>query len=193
MDSASWGIHGFAAHEDIEVHQEWAYVIEYALDTMDALVAFVSEPSIASYWCNQEIGWALGRHLLVVSVRLDRAPAGFTNRFQALKPAEPDQLAENLRNFLLSRNETGQLLTSAVIRSFEASNQWEEQTALSDGLEGLTWNATTLAQLEEAVRSNRKLDYASYVFGRIRRVFQAHGYQPDDEVAGYLRAREGKR
>jgi len=94
------GIHGFAAHEDIEVHAEWAHVIEYALDTADALVAFVSEPSTSSFWCNQEIGWALGRHLLVASVRLDRAPVGFTSRFQAQRAADPAQLAENLWNFL---------------------------------------------------------------------------------------------
>lgn len=190
---SSKGIHGFAAHEDIEVHAEWAHVIEYALDTADALVAFVSEPSLASYWCNQDIGWALGRHLLVVSVRLDRAPVGFTSRFQAQKAAEPAQLAENLRNFLLGRNETGQSLSSAVIRSLEASQQWEEQTALSATLEDLTWNAATLDQLEEAVRSNRKMDYAWYEFGRVRRIFEAHGYKPDDEVAAYRRAREGKR
>jgi hypothetical protein len=168
-------------------------VIEYALDTADAFVAFVSEPSLASYWCNQEIGWALGRHLLVVSVRLDSAPVGFTSRFQAQKAADPAQLAENLWNFLLGRNETGQSLSSAVIRSLEASLQWEQETALSATLEDLTWNAATLGQLEEAVRSNRKLDYAWHVFRRVRQVFEAHGYKPDDEVAGYLRAREGKR
>jgi hypothetical protein len=190
---SSKGIHGFAAHEDIEVHAEWAHVIEYALDTADAMVAFVSEPSLDSYWCNQEIGWALGRHLLVVSVRLDRAPVGFTSRFQALKAADPPQLAENLWSFMLGRNETGQSLSSAVIQSLEASQQWEEQTALSAAVEDLTWNAATLDQLEEAVRSNRKMDYAWYVFSRVRRIFEAHGYKPDDEVAGYLRAREGKR
>ncbi len=190
---SSKGIHGFAAHEDIEVHQEWAHVIEYALDTADALVAFVSEPSLASYWCNQEIGWALGRHLLVVSVRVDRAPVGFTGRFQALRSAQPAQLAEDLRNFLLGRSETGESLSSAVIRSLEASGQWEVQTAISAALDDLTWNTTTLDQLQEAIRSNRKMDYAWYVFGRARRIFAAHGYKPDDEVAAYLKAREGRR
>jgi hypothetical protein len=188
------GIHAFAAHEDIEVHQEWAHVIEYALDTADALVAFASEPSSASYWCNQEIGWALGRHLLVVSVALGHAPVGFTGRLQAMRANDdPAELAKNLWTFLLGRNETGQSLSTAVIRSIEASNQWEEQTALSASLQDFMWNAATLTELEEVVRSNRKLDYAWRVFGRVRHVFEAHGYQPDDEVAGYLRAREGKR
>jgi len=187
------GIHGFAAHEDIEVHAEWAHVIEYALDTADALVAFASEPSIVSYWCNQEIGWALGRHLLVVSVRLDHAPVGFTSHFQAQKATDPAPLAENLLNFMLGRNETGESLTSAVIRSLEASEHWEQATERSATMESLTWNATTLGQLEEAVRSNRKLDYAWHVFRRVRRIFEAHGYKPGDEVAEYLRAREGKR
>ena len=188
------GIHGFAAHEDIEVHQEWAHVIEYALDTADALVAFVSEPSLTSYWCNQEIGWALGRHLVVVSVRLGRAPVGFTGRLQAMRSNnDPAELAENLWTFLLGRSETSQSLSTAVIRLLEASQQWEEQTALSAAFEDLTWNAATLGELEEAIRSNRKMDFAWYVFSRVRRIFAAYDYKPDDEVAGYLRAREGKR
>jgi hypothetical protein len=182
-------IHGFAAHEDIEVHGEWAQVIEYALDTAEALVAFVSEPSLTSYWCNQEIGWALGRHLLVVSVRLDHAPVGFTSRFQAQKATDPAQLAGNLWNFMLGRNETGESLSSAVIRSLEASEHWEQATARSATLASLKWNTTTLGQLEEAVRSSRKLDYAFHVSGRIRRVFDAHGYKPDHEVTEYLRPR----
>ena len=189
---SSKGIHGFAAHQDIEVHAEWAHVIEYALDTADALVAFVSEPSTTSYWCNQEIGWALGRHLLVASVRLDRAPVGFTSRFQAQKAADPTQLAENLWNFMLGRNETGESLTSAIIRSLEASEHWEQATARSASLTSLTWNATTLGQLEEAVRSSRKLDYAWHVFRRVRQIFEAHGYKPGDEVVEYLRARGGE-
>jgi len=112
-------------------------VIEYALDTADAMVAFVSEPSLDSYWCNQEIGWALGRHLLVVSVRVDRAPVGFTSRFQALKAADPRQLAENLWSFMLGRIETRERLSGVVIRSVEASQYWEEATAVSAPLEAL--------------------------------------------------------
>jgi TIR domain len=186
------GIHGFVAHQDIDVQAEWAYVIEYALDTADALVAFTSEHSLTSPWCNQEIGWALGRDLLVVSVALGRAPTGFTSRFQAQKTTDdPQQLAGNLWNFLLGRKETGVTLSKAVINYLEASDNWEDATPRSAMLSSLQWTADTVSQLAEAVRSSRKLTEAYRVSGRVRQVFTGSGYQPDEEVGEYLQ--QGKR
>jgi len=182
------GIHGFVAHEDIDVQAEWAHVIEYALDTADAMVAFVSEHSLASPWCNQEIGWALGRDLLVVSVALGRVPLGFTSRFQAQRTTDdPAQLAGNLWNFLLGRGETGVTLSSSVINFLEESVNWEDATPRSGMLSSLQWTHDTIQQLAEAIRSSRKLTEAHRVSGRVRQVFAGFGYQPDEEVAEYLR------
>lgn len=186
------GIHAFVAHEDIDVQAEWAHVIEYALDTADALVAFVSEHSLVSPWCNQEIGWALGRHLLVVSVAMNQAPVGLTSRFQAQKATDdPAQLAGNLWNFLLGRRETGETLSSALINYLETSENWEDATPRSAMLSSLQWTAATVRQLAEAIRSSRKLTEAYRVSGRVKQVFAGCRYQPDDEVAEYLR--QGRR
>jgi hypothetical protein len=185
---SSKGIQGFVAHEDIDVQAEWAQVIEYALDTADALVAFVSGDSLVSPWCNQEIGWGLGRHLLVVSVAIGRAPVGFTSRFQALKSTDDSaQLAGDIWNFLLSRRETGVTLSNAVISYLEASVNWEDATPRSAMLSSLQWTPDTVQQLAEAIRSSRKLTEAHRVSGRVRQIFTGSRYEPDEEVAEYLR------
>ena len=182
------GIHAFVAHDDIAVQAEWAHVIEYALDTADALVAFVSEPSTSSYWCNQEIGWALGRHQLVVSVGLGHAPVGFTGRLQAMRANnEPAELAEGIRRLLVDRVETAETFTLAYLNLFEESDSWEIARARATVLDDLHWNGSTLTRLAEAIRCNRKLTEAWRVPGRVRELFRRYGFETDAEVTEYLR------
>jgi hypothetical protein len=48
------GIHGFVAHVDIEPTREWQGEIESALETCDALCAYLTPDFISSRWCDQE-------------------------------------------------------------------------------------------------------------------------------------------
>ncbi|MCX5877461.1 MAG: toll/interleukin-1 receptor domain-containing protein [Deltaproteobacteria bacterium] len=59
-------ISGFVAHEDIEPNNDWQNSIEYALKTMDFLVALITPGFFSSIWTNQEIGYALGMNRKVV-------------------------------------------------------------------------------------------------------------------------------
>lgn len=79
-----YGIHGFAAHEEIEPSIDWQNEIESSLGSMDALLTLLTPGFSASLWCNQEVGWALGRGNLALSVRLGEDPRGFVGRFQAV-------------------------------------------------------------------------------------------------------------
>src|SRR4051794_31447727 len=79
-----YNVHGFVAHKDIEPTTQWQNEIEAALNTADALVALLSPGFSASFWCNQEVGWALGRSCLPISVRLGEDPRGFVGKFQAV-------------------------------------------------------------------------------------------------------------
>jgi hypothetical protein len=64
-----YGIDTFVAHEMIEVSKEWQEEIELALATCDALAALVTEDLINSAYCDQEIGFAMGRRIVVIPVR----------------------------------------------------------------------------------------------------------------------------
>jgi hypothetical protein len=78
-----YGISSFVAHNDIEPTLEWQVQIETALATCDALVALLHDKFHASYWTDQEIGFAMGRGVPVFAVRLGETPYGFIGRFQA--------------------------------------------------------------------------------------------------------------
>src|SRR4029077_10001461 len=66
----------FVAHDRIEPSREWQGEIELALRTCELLVAYVTEDFKQSEWTDQEVGWALGRELVVIPVRVGAVPYG---------------------------------------------------------------------------------------------------------------------
>jgi len=74
----------FVAHDEIEPSREWQEVIELALRTCDVLLAYVTPDFNDSKWTEQEVGWALGRELVVVPLKVGADPYGFFGTYQAL-------------------------------------------------------------------------------------------------------------
>ncbi|MCU0662782.1 MAG: toll/interleukin-1 receptor domain-containing protein [Myxococcota bacterium] len=78
------GVSCFVAHQDIAPTSEWQDEIENALNSMDAFVALMTADFHDSNWTDQEVGFALGRGVPIIAVKLDRDPYGFIGKFQAL-------------------------------------------------------------------------------------------------------------
>jgi hypothetical protein len=89
---ASYGIDAFIAHEDVEPAPEWADEIVLALRSMHALCAIVTPEFHASRWCEQEAGFALGRPVPVISVRLGAEPSGFLRQLPVIEGADDADL-----------------------------------------------------------------------------------------------------
>jgi hypothetical protein len=100
-----WPFACFVAHDEIEPSLAWQEVIESALKTCDALIAFITSDFRKSAWCDQEVGWALGRGLVMIPVRLPDDPHGFAGSIQAV-PGEltedPGEIAENIATALMT-------------------------------------------------------------------------------------------
>ncbi len=79
-----FGISAFVAHADIQPTKEWQEEIENALASMDAFVALLTEGFHESDWTDQEVGYALGRSVPLIAVKLGKDPYGFIGKFQAL-------------------------------------------------------------------------------------------------------------
>lgn len=77
-------IAGFVAHEDIHPTLEWQGEIERALHTMDAFVAIHTPGFSQSYWTQQEVGFAVGKGVKIISLRMGEDPTGFISKHQAL-------------------------------------------------------------------------------------------------------------
>lgn len=96
------GISSFVAHNDIEPTKGWMDEILSALETAQAMVALFREGFHQSNWTDQEIGYAMGRRLLIIAVRSGQDPYGFIGQFQALNGVgkEPEQLANGIYQHL---------------------------------------------------------------------------------------------
>jgi hypothetical protein len=81
---AEMGISAFVAHDDIEPTLEWQKEIETALQSMDVMCALLTPDFRGSKWTDQEVGFALGRRVPVIPVRLGADPHGFIGKVQAV-------------------------------------------------------------------------------------------------------------
>ena len=97
-----YGISCFVAHEDIEPTKLWANEIENALKTMNCLCAIITPNFTNSKWCDQEVGYALGRRILVIPIRKDSDPYGLLGKIQGIqsKGKSANKLAEEIFQIL---------------------------------------------------------------------------------------------
>ena len=80
-----YAISSFVAHEDIEPTKEWQQEIEAGLKTMDALAAILMQGFKESNWCDQEVGVAVGRDVLIIPIRKGLDPYGFIGKYQGIQ------------------------------------------------------------------------------------------------------------
>lgn len=138
---ADFGVDAFVAHDDIEPGDEWRAVIKTALATCHALTAFLHSGFHDSQWCDQEIGWALGRHLLIIPVRFDEEDKrrdGFINdyqdviaaRFTGLPLARPAWLAERIFTRMLNDARTKEVGVRALAEAFVRCRSYDQTRKL---------------------------------------------------------------
>lgn len=118
-----FGISSFVAHVDIHPTKEWQDEIENALSSMDALVAILTEGFHDSLWTDQEVGFAFGRGVPIISVRLGKDPYGFIGKFQALSCSWV-MAAKEVTKILVKNNSMLNAYIKAVqnCRSFDHGN-----------------------------------------------------------------------
>lgn len=80
-----YGISSFVAHVDIEPTREWQSEIEAGLQSMDALAAILMPGFKESNWCDQEVGVAVGRGVLVIPIIRGLNPYGFISKYQGMQ------------------------------------------------------------------------------------------------------------
>ncbi len=129
---AIYGISCFVAHEDIEPTKEWASEIEKALLTMDCLCAIITTDFIKSKWCDQEVGFALGRRVLVIPIRKGYDPYGLMGKYQGVQSngKNANKLAKEIFDILCKNNRSkniyiknlGNLFLNS--KSTDEANKW---------------------------------------------------------------------
>lgn len=154
-----YGVNSFVAHEDIKPSKPWLEEIKKSLNRSDALVALISRGFASSDWCDQEVGWALGRGIDVIPVSLKVQPHGFAGMIQSIS-ADMDNprktvkaLIEALRG---SENANTQIkFNSSIALALCQSGSFAQSGELASRLvEGVAIPKVIKRKLREACEKN---------------------------------------
>ena len=165
-----FGVSAFVAHNDIEPTKEWQDEIQVALATCDALLALLHPGFHVSNWTDQEIGYVMGRQVLIIAARFGQDPYGFIGRFQAVQGEgkEPEVLARELLDILLRHRLTRKRMAEALVALLEQADSFpaaKSRTSLLGGVD--YWDATLTQRVRAAVEANGQVREAWGVPARL--------------------------
>jgi TIR domain len=163
-----WGIDCFVAHQMIEPTKEWQDEIESALYTCDALAALLTPDFSQSKWCDQEVGFAVARSVLIIPIRAGVDPYGFIAKYQALTPAGPLEygrydLAGSIFDLLVASEQTNEKMTQPIVQRYVNSGSFDNTRAAFAHLEAIPkerWTQDMADAIEAAATSNTQVEHA---------------------------------
>lgn len=172
------GVSCFVAHNDIEPTREWLDEIESALATADAMLALMREDFHRSNWTDQEIGYAMGRGLLIIPVRLGQDPYGFIGRYQGLNGLyrSVQDVVWDIFRILQKHKQTAKRMSEAMVSMIESCPSFAEAKRLAPYIRSAQyWDASLSKRCLEAIESNHQVKDAFGVPAQIRRLVAEKG------------------
>jgi hypothetical protein len=166
-----YGFSCFVAHDDIEPSREWQDVIELALNTCDVLIAYVTADFSRSDWTDQEVGWALGRELVVIPVRAGADPYGFFGSYQGVPVTDSIHgsavaIARAIAIAVFNRQRPGATrllarMADLIVDAFCGSQSFDivrERFELLRLIPKQVWTPDHFARLDEAACENNQIE-----------------------------------
>ena len=162
----NWGIKLFVAHADIRISEDWSAEIKNALSSCDAGIAFLTDREAfkASTWCDQEIGWMLGRFedkVLAMRFKLNgvyQDPYGPLGGRQAQPVAEnesEDQIAAKIVDWCMTRESLRNKLCTSLVKAFAKARNWYQRDDIYQRLKTFhTLNELQVQLLLEGMHNN---------------------------------------
>lgn len=134
-----YGVDCFLAHEDIQETKAWRDMIKQGLQSCHAMVTVGSPGFKESIWCNQEIGWAMCRGVLVLPLLAGEPPEGFHSDIQGptIDSTNPDESALKVVRSLLKDVRLRPLVFEAFVELINEASSWESLRDVGYHLEKL--------------------------------------------------------
>lgn len=172
-----YGISSFVAHDSIEPMETWQSEILKALNSMEIMLAFITDDFHDSIWTNQEIGFALGRGIPIVSLKLqNKDPEGFIGSVQAIK-GKLDTVSNavgSIYDVLAEKLGNKARLQSALITAFvEATNYDDAKYKFNHMDKRITkLSDDELAIIVAAYKANDQLHNSIYLNSKYNRLVE---------------------
>lgn len=161
-----FGITLFVAHKSIEPDDEWHRAIEESLKNCHGGVVFLSDGFIESQWCDQEVGWLLGRDVPTYALKFEHnhpyGPLGKKQAFTVRQGMTAAELAKELVHWVSSKPGLGRYLEASLAQALIGSRSF----AHTDELWALLKDARHLdgqgvAAILSAMRDNNQVYLAN--------------------------------
>ena len=171
----SYGCSCFVAHETIPANEEWRKTIVAGLETMEVMLVFLTDDFQDSVWTMQEIGYALGRGVPHVALKLGRKdPPGFISHMQALRGSleSAQESAHELFRLMLDLSGKQARLYHTLIQSFLESPTFDTTIVRFNQLNRLIDDLIPLEidRIREGYRVNDQLHNCIYLNNSSRRL-----------------------
>jgi hypothetical protein len=175
-----YGISSFVAHVDIEPTREWQSEIEAGLQSMDALVAILMPGFNESNWCDQEVGMAVGRGVLVIPIIRGLNPYGFIPKYQGLQAAGKTiaEVAREVFHILATSPRTRSRMLSCLVETTLQAASPEVAHAKLEHLSSIDQLPSALLErLREGAASSRSVS-AAVPLGTLNKLLLRNGLKP---------------
>ncbi len=133
----AFGISAFVAHDTISPGTAWEQEIIRGLETMEVMLAFITD-DFDSPWTNQEIGFALGRQIPIIPLKLEnKNPSGLIASIQALRACleRPVDAAPAIYKMLRDKLDKADRLQGSLIAAFCEAPNFDETRYRFDRME----------------------------------------------------------
>jgi hypothetical protein len=175
-----FGVDAFVAHDDIEPTQEWALEIELALRSMHALCAIITPDFHTSLWCDQEVGFALGRPVPVLTVRSGADPYGLMGKAQAMQSADgAEAMAERIFGVLMKLESCKTFVMEGLVSSLENAGTYATARQVTKRIFGAQsyLSQDQIRRMLKAVDTNSQVREATFVPEQIHAIAKGAGIQ----------------
>ncbi len=184
-----YAISSFVAHEDIEPSKEWQIEIEAALQTMDAMAAVLMPGFKESNWCDQEVGVAVARDVLIIPVRKGLDPYGFIGKYQGIQAKSKNlgEVAGEIFQTIISSPKTRTKILRSISNAISQSTEINDATdkvLLLHSIEEIPEDI--LKNLSDEVSENNLLINSLPFIRELNKLFDK--YQIDKLVVGGMTA-----
>ena len=167
-----FGIELFVAHDSISDDAAWHVEIERALDRADLGIVFLHQGFKQSDWCDQEVGWLLGRHVPVLPLNFGQTPYGPLGKTQAnpVRDTTARGVADGLLERIAKQADVADSFAASLVKGMANSPRFNVTDRIWVHLRDLTIDANLGAQLLEATKSNDQIHRAGCAEGPYRRL-----------------------
>lgn len=168
-----YGVSAFVAHASIQPTRQWQDEIENGLRSMEALAALITKGFHDSDWTDQEVGFALGRSVPVIPVRLEQNPRGFLARIQALS-CNWDDAARKIVELLIVHDG----MFAAYVQAIRDCGSYNDANLLAEILPSIEHlEDEQVAELVDAYNGNGQV-YDSFGFNGLKSSTYGKGLLP---------------